>query len=235
MFSLDKTPTYASTWNVIKALLKRDWKSGTRSGGGWFHAVYFFAVFACFMAFTVGPKSSALVMTAPGLLWLGTMLALQLSATDLFASDFQDESLKVIVTERGELTPYVTAKLIFVSLTSALPIIVLSPLYFIIFALDPSQAVHASLVFAIGCPTLILAASVSAALSSSMNVSGVLGACLSIPVAIPALIFGVSATRKAIESRIIWSPDLQILIAITLLYLVIVPLFLIAALRFGLE
>ncbi len=220
---------------LIKAQLARDLKSGLRSGGGWFHAVYFFAVFASFMAFAVGPDRSHLSSVAPALLWLGAMLALQLSATDLFASDYLDDTIRVLRVEQPSLMPYIAAKLGLITLTSAGPIAILSPLYFVIFAIEPADAFRASFVFILGIPTLILAASVSAALSTGMRSSGLLGACLSVPVAIPALIFGVGSTRNTLETTSLWSPELQILCALTLIYLVIVPPFIMAALRFGLE
>ena len=219
----------------MKAQLVRDLRNGLRTGGGWFHAVYFFAVFASFMAFAVGPDRGQLSSVAPALLWLGTMLALQLSAADLFASDYQDDSLRVVLVEQGTLFPYVSAKLVLITLTSAGPIVLLAPLYFVIFAVEPTSALRAALVFFLGVPTLILTASVSAALSTGMRTSGLLGAGLSVPVTIPALIFGVGATRKAMESSQIFSPELQILCALTLIFLVIVPPFLIATLKFGLE
>lgn len=232
MDSLVKSPSLIA---FVCAQLKLDLRAGLRSGGGWFHAVYFFAVFASFMAFAVGPDRTQLSIVAPALIWLGAMLSLQLSATDLFASDYLDDSLKITAVEQGSLVPYIIAKLTLVTLTSSGPIILLAPLYFVIFGIDPTTALRASFVFTLGVPALILAAAVSASLSAGMRTSGLLGAGLSVPIAIPSLIFGVSSMRHVIETSTFWSPELQILCALTLIYLVVVPIFLIAALRFGLE
>lgn len=227
--------TQPSVISVIKAQLERDMRSGLRSGGGWFHAVFFFAVFACFMAFTIGPERAQLSIVAPGLLWLGAMLSMQLSGADLFSSDYLDDTLKVIKAEHSSLAPYLIAKLLFLTLTSAGPIAILAPFFFIVFGLQPSQALPAAFIFLTGVPILILSAAVSAAISTAMRSSNLLGASLAVPVAIPALIFGVGATKDVLETAIIWSPEYKVLLALGLIYIVIIPPFLLAALRFGLE
>ncbi len=227
--------TSVTFWSIVGAQLIRDVKTALRSGGGWFHGVFFFTVFAGFTAFSVGPDRAELAAAAPALLWLGAMLSLQLAASDLYASDLADGFLRTITAEQDSLAPYFFSKLVVLTLTAAMPIIVLAPVYYIVFALGPTAAIHASLVFFIGVPALIIACAVSSAISSSMRVSGLLGTALSTPIIIPVLIFGVGASEQTLATGSVISPELQLLCALILLYMVILPPFAISALRLGLE
>ncbi len=230
---MSETSSLSST-SFIRAQFARDAKSALRSGGGWFHTLYFFAMFAGFSVFAVGPERALLMATAPGLLWLGAALALQLSSVDLFAQDYADGTLRTLAAEHPSLWPYFIAKFCVIFLLAVVPIAVLAPLYYVLFAFDPASALKAALLFMIGCPALVLAAILAAAMSAGMRTSGVLGAGFSAPVIVPVLIFGVGATERLSAGAFI-SPELLILCALMLVYFVVLPPFVILALRFGLE
>ena len=201
---------------MLIALFRRDAQAAVRSGGGWFHAVFFFVIFAGFTAFAVGPEAAPLRAAAPALIWLGGALALQLSAARIFAADFEDGFLRVIAAEIGALAPYIGAKYLFMLLLSAAPIVFLAPVFFIVCALPPNVAFIGAAVFACGAPALCLAALLSSALTAAMRASGVLSAALAAPLIVPILIFGVSATERSLLGEGVLTADLKLLIALTL-------------------
>ena len=219
----------------ILALFTRDTRNAMRSGGGWLHAVFFFSVFQGFSVFALGPDRLLLAAAAPALIWLGSMLALQFASIDLFAADLEDGTLHRLASENTSLGAYVFAKLIVLFTMTALPIMALTPLFFVLFSLSPPVAFKLSIVFILGVPSLVLSATLSAVLSASMRMSGMLGAALSVPLTIPVLIFGIGATRNTLETGHLISPEALILFALTLFYMVALPPFAISALRISLE
>ena len=226
---------------LATAVAGRDLRVAVRSGGGWFNAVFFFAVFSGVTAFAVGPERADLAAVAPGLLWLGAALSLQLSAADLFARDLDDGSLRAYCAEQFRLGPYVAGKLAVLALSSAAPIAALSPLYLILFATDPAAAIQGMIVFVAGAPALCLAACAAAALTASAQGGGVLSASLAAPATIPVLIFGVAAVENVVAATGAFSfgadggTALLLLMALELAYLVILPPVAVVALRIGLQ
>lgn len=183
----------------------------------------------------MGPDQTQLAVAAPALMWLGASLALQLSASDLFRQDMEDGTLRVLCAEHASLLPYVVSKAIVMALLSAGPVVLLCPVYYVLFAFQPAEAMAAAAIFFVGSAGLVIAAVVSAALTVGMRTSGVLGAGLSAPIIIPILIFGVGATERLTETQQIYSPELLIVLALTFFYSVIAPVFAVSALRYGLE
>ena len=87
------------------ALLVRDMKLAMRAGGGFGLGLAFFLIVVVLVPFGVGPQSSLLATIAPGILWLGALLACLLSLDRLFATDWEDGSLLFCFPGHGK-TPW---------------------------------------------------------------------------------------------------------------------------------
>ena len=72
------------------ALLRRDLALAFRAGGGFGLALAFFLIVVTLVPFGVGPAPDRLAPIAPGILWLGALLACLLSLERLFATDWED-------------------------------------------------------------------------------------------------------------------------------------------------
>ena len=70
-------------------LLLRELRLGLRMGGGAFLALSFFLITITLAPFAIGPEPQLLQPIAPGLLWLGALLAMLLSLDRLFARDHE--------------------------------------------------------------------------------------------------------------------------------------------------
>ena len=79
-------------------LLTRDLKLAVRAGGGFGLALAFFLIMTVMIPFGVGPESEILARIAPGILWVGALLACLLSLDRIFATDFEDGSLELLAT-----------------------------------------------------------------------------------------------------------------------------------------
>lgn len=217
------------------SLLRRDIAIAFRSGGGWFYAVFFFAVFTALAAIAFGPALSALATAAPAAIWLAAALAVQFAAADLFESDVQDGSLRVLAAERVSLFPYWLAKAVLLALTAAAPLIATAPLFLTMLGVPFTDGIAVSAIMLIGAPALICIAVLTSALSTGLRAGGLLATILAAPFAAPVLVFGVSAARALLEAGVLISPELLILGALSLFMMAATPVFAIAALRVSLE
>ena len=80
------------------ALLVRDLRLAFRAGGGFGLGLAFFLIVTVMVPFSVGPNSDTLSRIAPGILWLGALLACLLSLDRLLALDWEDGSLDLLAT-----------------------------------------------------------------------------------------------------------------------------------------
>jgi len=72
------------------ALLIRDLRLSIRAGGGFGLGLAFFLIVTVLVPFGVGPESGILTRIAPGILWIGALLACLLSLDRVFQLDFED-------------------------------------------------------------------------------------------------------------------------------------------------
>ncbi|MEM9707039.1 MAG: heme exporter protein CcmB [Pseudomonadota bacterium] len=215
-------------------VLARDLKTATRTGGGWLQALFFFAVFCTAAVFAIGPERAALSQTAAAMIWLGGAFAVQLAAPGIFSVDLEDGALPALAAENPSLSGYYCAKVLLLIMLASAPIALLSPVFFIFFALSPGNALSASAAVLMGAPTLALTAATTAALGSGSKGGGVLSTALAAPIVTPVIIFGVAASEQA-ATGVFFSPELRILGALTLFYAVALPPIAISALRVTLE
>src|SRR3990167_6016753 len=78
------------------ALLIRDLRLAIRAGGGFGLGLAFFLLVAVIVPLGVGPEQAVLAKIAPGILWVGALLACLLSLDRIFALDFEDGSLALL-------------------------------------------------------------------------------------------------------------------------------------------
>lgn len=220
---------------IVRALLQREITIAFRSGGGWFYAVFFFAVFTALAAIAFGPALSALAVAAPAAIWLATALAIQFAAADLFEADFSDGSLRVIAAEHQSLLPYWVAKVLALSVVSALPLVAAAPFFMTMLGVPLIAGAGVSLVLLVGVPALVFVAVLTSALGAGLRASGLLASILAAPFAAPVLVFGVRAAKAYLSSNLLVTPELLILGALSLFMAVVTPPFVIAALRVSLE
>ncbi|MEM9494732.1 MAG: heme exporter protein CcmB [Pseudomonadota bacterium] len=216
------------------AILVRDVKVALRSGGGWFHALLFYGLFAGLSALAFGPELSALSEAAPAVIWLAAALAVQFAVADIFARDVADGFLYAISAEEESLFGYYAAKASFVAAAIAAPVVLATPLVMAMFGAGPGSITGAAML-AIGLPGLIFLSLFTAAIAAGLQAGGMLAIAISAPLVAPVLIFGVIATEKLLASQVFWSPEAMFLAALTLILGAAMPLFTIAALRAALE
>lgn len=221
--------------NALLALLIRDMRLSFRVGGGALIGAIFYFILVAMMPFAIGPDLNLLAKIGPAILWLGALLASLLALERLFANDHDDGSLDLLMMGAMPLELAVAAKAIAHWLTTALPLIVITPVLGLMLNVELSSMGWIALTLLAGTPALTFIGLIGAALAVTLRRGGLLLAVLVLPLTIPVLIFGVAAANAAITGPAPFGPPFTILCALSLASFVLGPIAAAAALRQGLE
>ncbi|WP_295046563.1 heme exporter protein CcmB [uncultured Paracoccus sp.] len=216
------------------ALLRRDLRLAVRAGGGFGLGVAFFLILCALVPFGVGPDTSALQPIAPGILWLGALLACLLSLDRIFALDHEDGSLDLLATSPLPLEGAVAVKALAHWITTGLPLILAAPLFGILLHLPGAAIPPLLLSLLLGTPALSMLGAFGAAVTVGLRRGGLLLSLLVLPLYIPTLIFGTEMIRRGQEGGATLTP-LLFLAGITAGVLAVIPFAAAAALRVNLR
>src|SRR5260221_7752039 len=100
---------------------------GVRVGGGALMGALFFLIVVVMMPFAIGPDLALLARIGPAILWLGALLASLLALDRLFAVDYDDRSLDLLMMGRMPLQLAVAAKAIPRLVTTRPPLALTTP------------------------------------------------------------------------------------------------------------
>jgi len=220
---------------ALSALLTRDMRLAVRVGGGAMMGVLFFLIVVTLVPFAVGPDLAQLQRIGPAILWIGALLASLLTLDRLFAADHEDGSLDLLLMGHAPLELAILAKAIAHWITTGLPLVIAAPLLGLFLNLEPAAIGAVALTLLAGTPALTCIGVIGAALSVALRRGGLLLPVLVLPLTIPVLIFGVSASNAAVVGPVPFGAPFTILCALTLGSLVLGPFAAAAALRQGLE
>ena len=179
------------------ALFLREWRIARRIGGGASVGAVFFLILVAIMPFALGPDLNLLARLGPAILWIAALLATLLGLDRLFQADHDDGSLDVMINGALPLELVVLVKCAAHWTASALPLIVVSPLFGLMLAMAPKPLALVAATLAAGTPALTMIGAIGAALTVSLRRGGLLMAVLVLPLTIPVLIFGVAAASAA--------------------------------------
>ncbi len=221
--------------NALSALLSRDMRIALRVGGGALMGVLFFLLVVTIVPFAIGPDMALLQRIGPAILWLGALLASLLALERLFAADHEDGSLDLILMGRAPLELAIVVKALAHWLTTGLPLVVATPVLGLFLNLEPTATGAVALTLLAGTPALTLIGLIGAALAVALRRGGLILPVLILPLTVPVLIFGVSASNAAIVGPVPFGTPFAMLCALTLVSLVLGPFAAAAALRHGLD
>ncbi len=216
------------------ALLLRDLRLATRAGGGFGLGLAFFLMVAVLVPLGVGPEAATLSRIAPGILWVGALLACLLSLDRLFALDFEDGSLDLLATAPIPLEGMVAVKGLAHWLVTGLPLTAISPVLGLLMHLAPAGYPWLVLALALGTPALSMIGAFGAALTVGLKRGGLLMSLLVLPMYVPTLIFGADLVTRGAQGQATTTP-LLFLAAVTLGSAAVLPFAAAQALRMNLR
>src|SRR6202166_2753186 len=123
--------------SAFTALVVRDMRLSVRVGGGALMGALFFLIVVVMMPFALGPDFALLARIGPAILWLGALLASLLALDRLFATDYDDGSLDLLMMGRMPLELAVLAKAAAHWLTTGLPLVAITPLLGLMLNVEP--------------------------------------------------------------------------------------------------
>lgn len=216
------------------ALLIRDMRLAMRAGGGFGLGLAFFLLVAVLVPLGVGPNSSVLALIAPGILWVGALLACLLSLDRLFALDYEDGSLDLLVTAPIPLEGVVAVKAAAHWMVTGLPLTLVAPVLGVLLNLPVDGYVWLVVSLAVGTPALSVIGAFGAALTVGLKRGGLLLSLLVLPLYVPTLIFGAEVVKRGTEGMATGTP-LALLAAITAGAAALLPFAAAAAIRINLR
>ncbi len=216
------------------ALLVRDLRLAFRAGGGFGLGLAFFLLVAVLVPLGVGPEGGTLSTIAPGILWVGALLACLLSLDRIFALDFEDGSLDLLATAPLPLEGAVAVKAAAHWLVTGLPLTLVSPVLGLLLFLPADGYFWLVVSLGLGTPALSIIGAFGAALTVGLKRGGLLLSLLVLPLYVPTLIFGAEVVKRGAMGMDPGTP-LALLAAITAGSAALLPFAAAAAIRVNLR
>jgi heme exporter protein B len=213
------------------ALVRRDLMLAARIGGGAEVGLVFFLALVAIVPFAIGPDQNLLGRIAPAILWIAALLATLFGLDRLFQADEEDGALDQLMLVDLPLELVVLAKCLAHWLATGLPLALAAPLLGLMLNLPVQTMLPLAGTLLVGTPAITLIGAVGAAVTVSLRRGGLLVAVIVLPLAVPVLIFGVSAANAAITGPTPFGTPFLLLLAVTLAALAICPVAAAAAIR----
>ena len=211
-------------------IIRRDLTIAMRRRADVFTTLIFFAIVVSLFPLGIGPEPNTLRLIAPGIVWVGDLLASMLALEQIFSADHRDGTLEQMLLTPQPVALLVAGKVLAHWLVSGVPLVLMAPLLGLQFDLSWEALQTLILSLLLGTPTLSLIGAIGAALTLGLRSGGVLLALLVLPLYIPVLIFGAGAVEATV-SGLGGQSHLSMLAAILVAALVLTPLATAAALR----
>ncbi|MEA1072194.1 heme exporter protein CcmB [Sphingomonas sp. LY160] len=185
---------------MTRALILREVRRGL-SGAAWLPAAFFLLV-ATIVPFAVGPDAELLARIGGGALWIAALTAALLPIERLIEPDRADGVLDQLKLAGVADEMVGAAKIVGHWLTFG-PLLMLAAVPgSLLVGLDGPALGRTLLTLAIGTPALAALAVAVAAMTQGLARAGALAGLLLMPLAIPLLIFGASATGDTSSSAL---------------------------------
>lgn len=230
----DRSASSPTLLQSARALVVRDLQLLWHRRGDALQPALFALLVVMLFALAMGGEARALAKIAAPVLWLASLLAGLLALDTLFRGDAEDGSLEQWLLAPVPLAWLVAVRVLVHWATTALPLLVATPLLGELLHLPREQLPVLMASLALGTPLLSLLGAVVAALTVGMRRSGILVAVLALPLYVPVLVFGagsVAATAQGLDP----TAALLLLAAGLAMALVLAPMTAAAAIRIALS
>ena len=194
-----------------------------------------FALMVCVMfPLALGSEQTRLAQSAGAIIWVANLLASLLVLDNLYRSDFEDGSLEQLLLAPVPLPLVIASKVAVHWLTTALPVLVITPLLAQLLFLPANVLPVLMLSLFIGSILMSLIGAIVAALTLGIQRSGMLLALMALPMYVPVLVFGAGSVWQASQG-LPWLGGIWLMSAGLALLLVLAPWAAATALRLALS
>lgn len=179
-------------------------------------------------------QSQGLVDIGGSVIWVAVLLSIMLSMENLFREDLNDGQIEQWLIGHRSVTIIVLAKVSAHWITATFLLIAAAPMVALAYGVAPTQNIILIVSLVLGTPSVFLIGAISAALTVTIERSGLLIALITLPLMLPVLIFGAGAVSNALQG-IPYAMQLYALASILTLSITLAPLAIAAALRLTIE
>ena len=181
----------------MKSLIARDLKLLVRQGADSAAALVFFLIAGSLFAFAVGPSPAVLAHIAAGVVWVCALLAALLPLDRVFGPDFEDGTLDLTLLSGLPAYEVALAKAAVHWLTTGLPLLIIAPVLAVMLQLPSGEMGLLLASLLPGSMIFSLLGTLAAAVTLGARRASVLMPVITLPLMIPALIFGSSVAGSA--------------------------------------
>ena len=194
-----------------------------------------FALMVCVMfPLALGSEPARLAQSAGAVIWVAHLLAGLLVLDNLYRSDLEDGSLEQLLLAPVPLPLVIASKVLVHWLTTALPVLLITPLLAQMLFLPDGLLPVLMLGLTVGSLLMSLIGAVVAALTLGIRRSGMLLALMALPLYVPVLVFGAGSVWSAAQG-LPWLGAIWLMCAGLALLLVLAPWAAATALRLALR
>jgi heme exporter protein B len=223
-----------SALHAAASVLRRDLLLAVRRPGEWLQPLGFFVLVSVLFPLALDPDPARLRLLAPAALWVSLLLASLLALEFLFREDASDGTLEQYALSGQSFTTLLLAKTATHWLLTGLPMVLAGPLAAMSLG-APAAAVPGMIAaLLLGSLTLSLIGAIGAGLVLGTRRGGALLSLLVLPLVMPVLVFGASATAAAVAGDNM-AGALYALSGMGVLALTLAPLAAAAAVRISME
>ncbi|MFN3963934.1 heme exporter protein CcmB [Silanimonas lenta] len=184
---------------VAAAQLRRDLRLVWARRGDALQPLLFALMVASLFPLALGSEPGKLAPLAAGIVWVCVLLAGVLGLDALYRGDAEDGTLEQMLLSPAPLALLLAVRILVHWLTTALPLILLSPLLAEMLQLGPGLLPVLLGSLLLGTPLLSLVGAVVAALTVGLRRSGILLPLLVLPLYVPVLVFGAGSVAAAAQ------------------------------------
>lgn len=229
-------------FGAVGLIFRRDLRVAFRRPSDWGIPLLFFVAVSTMFPLALSPsRLAADVADAYGLqnlgiavLWMAALLSSLMGLDRLFLNDVEDGSMEQLILSPVPFIAIVYGKLAAHWLVSGLPLIVLVPIFGMIYQLPLAAALMLAFTMLLATPALTVLVAIGAALTVSLRGAAAIIGLLVLPLASPILIFGARATVLALDAEPAAGP-LYLIASLAVLAVSLGPIAITAALRVNLE
>lgn len=194
-----------------------------------------FALMVCVMfPLALGSEQTRLAQSAGAVIWVAHLLASLLVLDNLYRSDFEDGSLEQLLLAPVPLPLVIASKVAVHWLTTALPVLLITPLLAQLLFLPEGLLPVLMLSLILGSLLMSLIGAIIAALTLGIQRSGMLLALMALPMYVPVLVFGAGSVWQAGQG-LPWLGGIWLMCAGLALLLILAPWAAATALRIALS
>ncbi len=199
--------------SMAGALLRRELLLSMRHGADTMAALLFFVLVGALFPLAIGPAPDVLARLAPGIVWVGALLAALLPLDRLFGADLEDGTLDQLLLCGLPAIAVAAVKAAAHWLVTGLPLLLAAGPLAIMLQMPPVSVPVLLLALLPGTLALSLLGTMGAAIVLGARRGGVLLPLLVLPLATPVLIFGAAAGDAA-STGLSPRPHLLLLLAV---------------------